>query len=76
MQSMIVESKTKQPNLSRKEALQLFIEIETEKTEILMEAIRTGKIKTLKDSGDLSLIASFSGAYPAARAFDKLFIEK
>lgn len=50
--------------------------MENEKTGIILEAYSTGKIKTLKDSKDDQLVNSFIGAYPAARAFDKLLIEK
>lgn len=50
--------------------------MENEKTEIILEAHKTGKIKTLKSSNDDQLVNSFLGAYPAARAFDKLLIKK
>jgi hypothetical protein len=56
--------------------LQFFIDMENEKTGIILEAYKTGKILSLKSSNDDQLINSFIGAYPAARAFDKLLIEK
>ena len=47
-----------------------------EKTEIILNAHTSGKIKTLKESGDEQLANSFIGALPSARAFDKLYVEK
>ena len=69
------KSKTK-PSLSKDETLQIYLELELEKTELIVEAYNSGKIKTLQDSQDENLTNSFIGAYPSARAHDKLFIEK
>ena len=69
------DKKTK-PKLSRDETLQIFIDMENEKTGIILEAFKSGKIKTLRNSQDEQLVNSFIGAYPAARAFDKLMIER
>jgi len=40
----------KKPKLSREETLQIYIDIEAERTRIILEAKQSGKEKTLKDS--------------------------
>jgi hypothetical protein len=64
------------PSLSREETLKLYLDLENEKSDILVDAIKSGRMDELKKEGNDDAMTSFMKFYPSARAHDKLFLEK
>lgn len=61
--------------MTREQTLEYFTFLESEKTRLLIEAVKNGVIDQLKNSTDTQASDNFM-AIQSARAFDKLAIEK